>query len=268
MRELTRPEIKVRLLNILLNFDDLCHQSGVKMYLCAGTLLGAVRHHGFIPWDDDIDVCMDRQSYEKIIAIAKKNSVFNGHYKITDYRFGDSNYPYIKIIDLETKMSQQFGNDIADYLWIDVFPMDGLPADVDQQKRLYKKIALTRELLMLSFAKPGQGRTLAKRIFKPIFIGFAKLYGLDRANRKLSALAQTYDYRQTGVIGDVIWGDYGKEVLTTHEYFESTKVDFEKHQFDTMACWDKYLTMLYGKDYMEMPPKKKRVDHRLKAWLR
>lgn len=268
MRKLERQEVKQYLLNILINFDDFCHQNGLTMYLCAGTLLGAVRHHGFIPWDDDIDVCMDRQSYNRLVELAKGNQVFNENYKIIDFQFNDSNYPYIKIIDLRTKMSQQFGNDVADYLWIDVFPMDGLPQNINDQKQLYKKIAFVREILMLSFAKPGEGRSLLKRVFKTPLIPLAKLYGLKRANRQLTVLSQKYDYRQTGLIGDVLWGDYGKEVLTTDEFFKTTKVTFENHQFNTMACWDKYLSRLYGSNYMQIPPKSMQVNHNLRAWLR
>lgn len=268
MRELSHLEIKKHLLDILINFDDLCNQNNLKMYLCAGTLLGAVRHKGFIPWDDDIDVCMDRKSYNRLLKVAQKQQVFNQYYKIIDYSFHDSNYPYIKVIDLRTKMDQQFGNDIADYLWIDVFPMDGLPQDPDLQKKLYRKISTIREILMLSFAKPGEGRSLLRKVFKTPLIPLAKLYGLDRSNRRLINLAQSYDYTQTGLIGDTVWGDYGKEILTVKEYFNSTKVSFEGHQFNTMASWDKYLTMLYGNNYMEIPPKEKQVSHNLTAWLR
>ncbi|WP_367342065.1 phosphorylcholine transferase LicD [Limosilactobacillus sp.] len=268
MQQLTRPQIQQRLLNIMLNFDNFCQRHDLKMYLCAGTLLGAIRHHGFIPWDDDIDVCMDRQSYNKVLEIAKSQRTFNDHYMFTDYHFGNSSYPFIKVVDLETKMDQEYENDMADYLWIDVFPMDGLPSDITAQKKIYKKIGVARQIQMLSFAKPGTGRTMAKRIIKPFFMIFARMYGLSRANRRLDQLAQSYDFRQTGWIGDVMWGDFGRETLTAKEYFKSTKVSFEGHQFYTMACWNKYLTMLYGNDYMAMPPKSKRLDHHLRAWLR
>lgn len=267
MKQLSRQDIRQRLLDILLNFYDFCHQNGLNPYLCAGTLLGAVRHGGFIPWDDDIDTCLDRVSYEKLMRIAKKNDTFNGHYKIVDFRFENSSYPFIKIVDLETKMSQEFENDEADYLWIDVFPMDGLPADVNKQKRLYRRVTFVREVQMLSFAK-ANGRTFVKKLIKPLIIPLAKIYGLKRANQRLNKLAQTYDYRQTGWIGDVLWGEFGKETLSVKEYFQSTTMSFEGHKFETMACWDKYLTMLYGIDYMAIPPKSKRVDHRLTAWLR
>lgn len=268
MKRLTRKDVKQYLLDILVNFDEFCEQNNLTMYLCAGTLLGAVRHHGFIPWDDDIDVCMDRESYNQLVDIARKQPVFNKYYKVIDFQFGNSNYPYVKIVDLRTQMSQQFENDVADFLWIDVFPMDGLPRDKRQQKRLYQRISTIREILMLSFAKPGQGRSLVRRLIKTPLIPLAKLYGSKHANRQLIKLSQTYDYKTTGIIGDVLWGDYGKEVLTVEEYFKSTKVTFENYRFDTFADWDKYLTNLYGSNYMEIPPKSKQVNHNLQAWLR
>ena len=82
MKQLSLKEIRRRLLGILIELDEFCSENNIKYYLCAGTLLGAVRHKGFIPWDDDIDICMSRPDYDKLLSISKENDTFHNHYKI------------------------------------------------------------------------------------------------------------------------------------------------------------------------------------------
>lgn len=268
MKKLSHSDVQNRLLNILVSFYKYCQSSNLRMYLCAGTLLGAIRHKGFIPWDDDIDVCMPRRDYNILLQIAKTNYRLSSHYAVTEYTLGNSDYPFIKIVDLDTYMKQQFEDEQADYLWIDVFPMDGLPASKEQQKKIYSQIKFYRQLLMWSFAKIGTGTTTIKKIVKPVLTVLAKIYGKDRLAIKLENIAKTYDYQKTGWIGDVIWGDFNKETMTTKSFFESTTVTFEKQQFTTFKNWDEYLSNLYGNDYMKIPEKKDRHDHHLNAWLR
>ena len=119
MRELTTPEIRKRLLDILIVFREFCHENNLNFYLCAGTLLGAVRHGGFIPWDDDIDVAMLRDNYDKLLDIARDNPIIKDKYKIISYELGTSHYPFLKILDMETQTIQSFSNEgHNNSLWI------------------------------------------------------------------------------------------------------------------------------------------------------
>lgn len=269
MRELTTPEIRKRLLDILIVFREFCHENNLNFYLCAGTLLGAVRHGGFIPWDDDIDVAMLRDNYDKLLDIARDNPIIKDKYKIISYELGTSHYPFLKILDMETQTIQSFSNEgHNNSLWIDIFPFDDVSENTELRKKQYRKVGILREILMLNFAKFGEGKTLFKRIIKPLLIPFAKLVGVDKANREMIRLATDSNWKGSPVVGDVIWGEYNKEIIGKDSFTNPTNVKFEGETFLTMSTWKNYLTTTYGDDYMELPPESQRENHELKVWLR
>ena len=157
MKELTTPEIRKRLLDILVVFREFCQENNLNFYLCAGTLLGAVRHGGFIPWDDDIDVAMLRDDYDKLLDIARDNPIIKDKYKIISYELGTSHYPFLKILDMETQTIQSFSDEgHNNSLWIDIFPFDDVSENTELRKKQYRKVGILREILMLNFAKFGK----------------------------------------------------------------------------------------------------------------
>lgn len=268
MKQLTLPEIRQRLLGILIELNDFCEENNIHYYLCAGTLLGAIRHKGFIPWDDDIDIAMSRPFYDKLQDIARHNDVFHGHYKIVIYQNGTTHYPFMKVLDTETYTEQSYTNETNENsLWVDIFPFDGVPADISARKHLYHKELIVRKTLNLTYAKIGDGKTKFKAIVKPLLIPFAKLYGADRANKKIDQLCRSYGYDNAKYVGDIIWGAYNSEIMLKKNFENFVYVSFEGHKFRTMSCWDQYLTDLYG-DYMQLPPKSERENHHLLAWER
>ena len=164
-RQLSADEIKQVELDILLAFKKACLENHLKFYLVGGTLLGAVRHKGFIPWDDDIDAGMPRPAYNKLIRLEREKKILPDHLKLICHENGTFQYPFIKIVDTRTTVDQKYleGN-VAEHLWIDVFPFDGMPEDDKELARLCKKAAMIRTVLGLNFSKSGQGKTFFRKL--------------------------------------------------------------------------------------------------------
>lgn len=121
---LTEDELKQGLLEILCEFDSVCRKLGLRYSLYAGTLLGAVRHQGFIPWDDDIDVMMPRPDYERLLT---SEEAFSSPFELAFSGKGGYMYPFAKLFDLRIRAQEQSLEGIySENLWIDIFPVDGL----------------------------------------------------------------------------------------------------------------------------------------------
>lgn len=269
MKKLDSVGVKQSVLKILLALQKICEVNNLTFYLSGGSLLGAIRHQGFIPWDDDVDVCMPRPDYDKLLQLSRVKDAFPENIKLCCYSEGNSQYPFIKLLDTSTVLEQSYikEEDIGS-LWIDVFPVDGLPSDFSEQRAIYVKAERIRKVLMLNFAKVGEGKTKLKKLLKPLAIPFAKLVGVQRCNEKLDQLSRQYSFEQSKNVGVIMWGLYGTgETMNRNAFKQNVSVTFEAHEFKTMSCWDSYLHNIYG-NYMELPPKEKRITHELDVWIK
>lgn len=267
MELLSNADIKKVLLNILIDLQEACKKNNICFYLVGGSLLGAIRHQGFIPWDDDVDIGLKRPDYDRLQELSKKDDFLPPYLKLISHEKGNSQYPFMKIIDTRYSMEQGYikEGDVTS-IWIDILPTDGLPNDDRKIKTIYKKAALYREILMLNFAKAGEGRSKLKALLKPLIIPFAKMIGVNRANKLLDNLSRSTPYEKADKVGCIMWGLYGsRECMNRLEFEKPVEVKFEGHVFNAPSCWDSYLSNLYG-DYMKMPPKEKQVTHELKVW--
>ena len=139
MREINVDEAKKRLVEIAKYLDELCQKNGLTMYMAAGTLLGAVRHKGFIPWDDDIDVFLTRPDYDRLIEICRADN--GGRYRLFAHEL-DENYLYTfaKMVDSDTLLIEKGGDAGVEMgLYVDIFPLDGLGNDINTAKAHMKK---------------------------------------------------------------------------------------------------------------------------------
>ena len=270
IKKLSSDEIKKIELDILLEFKKVCEINDLQFYLCGGTMLGAARHKGFIPWDDDIDICMIRDDYERLIQIYNKNEkLFSSNIELKCFENNTFASPYIKIINNRTKViDKNYDLEDVDSLWIDVLPVDGLPSDEKEVVKIYKKTAFWRRIMLLSVVKSGVGKNIFKKIFKPIIAKpIAKIIGRKKCTKELIKIGKKYDVNDSEYVGIVTWGLYGpSERMRKSEYLQSVDVEFEGHKFKAMSCWNSYLSNLYG-DYMKLPPVEKRISHELEVYL-
>lgn len=265
MVKLNSSEIKKLELEILLKFDEFCKQHKLRYYLSDGTLLGAIRHKGFIPWDDDIDVCMPRPDYERAVKLFR---ILDGRYKLRSNHIDDFSAPFAKLVDLNTRVVSRISNsNIELNLWIDIFPVDGLPDNIDIVERIYRKSYFYRCMLMLYDSKEIHDEKIIKRIMKYVLKPIALLIGKKFFINKLEKIAIQYKYETSKYVGSITWGLYGVgERMLKSEFEKSVEVDFEGYKFPAFSCWDSYLRGLYN-DYMQLPPIEKRKTHDIEAYL-
>lgn len=254
MKAYSIKEVQAEALKILVDFAAFCEAKQLAYYLAGGTLLGAVRHQGFIPWDDDIDVMMPRPDYEDFISLTQgklydKYLVYHGN------TFPDNACPFMKIVNPEFVVYERvYKKEKA--LWIDVFPVDGMPDTVKEQKKHAKKIARYDYLLWQSKSAEqitgGKLKMLIKKIcFFPLI-----LIGSRRFAYKISKIAKSYKYEDCQIVGSAA-GRYGARECIPKKVFEPRiRMAFEGREFYVSAGYDTYLTNLYD-NYMEIPKEHK-----------
>ena len=263
MRVLSPEEIKAIELKLLSRFADYCDEKGLKYYLIYGTLLGAVRHKDFIPWDDDIDVCMPREDYLHFIELQKQNKTF-------DYccvSNNTSSQPFIKIMDLSTKIDQDTLDDTeVSHLWVDVFPLDYMPDDEKEYMKAYRYVRFLRFLMVYSVARIGAGTNLLRKIIKIPMIIICKAIGRYRLARRIDNYCMNLSPKSNHV-NSLCWGARGIEAYSNISIFaDRVRMIFEGEEFWAPVGWHEYLSSIYG-DYMKLPPESQRVGHHMVAYI-
>lgn len=264
MQRITMQEIRDRELKLLIEFSKFCDKNNLIYVLAGGTLLGAIRHRGFIPWDDDIDVMMPRSDYNRLIALNNKTNEL----EIRTISNESSCIPFAKVIDAKTMTSNEYaGIDNADSLWIDIFPIDGLPCDWKKVKKIYRDIKFLRKCHGVTLSKFGTGTTKVKSIGKAILYVPLKIIGSFQFARWIDNYCQKIKFEESDYVGGISWGYGPQERMPKKEWLERVKVEFEGHEFWAPGCWDLYLRNLYG-DYMKLPPEEKRITHNMVVYVK
>lgn len=268
MKILSLKDVQQIELKILLDFQSFCNDNGLRFYLCCGTMLGAARHKGFIPWDDDIDVMMPRTDYIRLFKLIKINNPFLPDYDFYSPELGNANYPFSKLVYLKSHVEQEYLEDESiSHIWIDIMPVDGLPNDPNKIKKIYRKIRRIRKMLMLCLAKPGKATTFSKKVAKMILTPISKLVGAKRWCKLMNDISMRLSFDESDFVGVITWGLYNeKEACYRKKFEKEVLVEFEGYNFPAISCWNEYLSNIYG-DYMQLPPEEKRKIHLLKAWL-
>lgn len=248
------------LLDMLIWFNEFCQENNITYYLAGGTLLGAVRHKGFIPWDDDVDLMMDRDNYIRFIEVAKRSIPDHMHLQCQET---DKNwhYPYTKIRLNNTACATEFSHrfeDLHQGIFIDIFVQDKTSKIPLLSKIHQTQIRLTHAIVRYKWHKRYQleksSGTIAPIRFMSLF------YSLETAKKHNLSVIEKYDKKNTGRLIDstgmhASYGAYPQEWLGVPKYLE-----FEEHLFPVPFNYDGYLTYLYG-DYNIIPSPEDRKSH-------
>lgn len=258
MKKITTEELKDIQLNMMDYVDRFCRNNNVQYTLASGTLLGAMRHGGYIPWDDDIDIHLLRSEYEKFTSLwnSKKDHY---PYELVNIESGNNmGYPFGKIHDLRTVT--YIGNVERTGVFIDVFPIDYVIDQKDLEERhktiakLYKKRQRAMNCMVINCSTSSV--PLLKRLYALIMKPKASYNDIAL---EIAKLAQTVNYR-TDYVFEIVCGFIRKNAVPTKVYEEYCDVKFEDRLYRRVKDFDTLLTKSYG-DWRTPPPVEKRITH-------
>lgn len=264
-RELLR-RVQLVQLEIAREVKRVCDENDIQYFLCFGTVLGAVRHGGFIPWDDDLDIGMTRREYERFLQIAP-DKLKKEYYLHTWHVDPEYALPFAKVrkrgtLYLEGKSTRLKENGF----YIDIFPFDYLPADIEQKAMLDKKlIDLFRTKLMKSGYTPWMenGKIIwKKRIGYLYYQAKAALTTREKLIREYEDVIATFPENE-----DVYWQDPAMHLRSLKRVWceELTELPFEGENFKVSKHYHEMLTAIYG-NYVQLPPEDQRENrHQIEA---
>lgn len=269
---LSKKETQRLLIEMLDLLAEYFQKHNLRYYLVGGTLLGAVRHQGFIPWDDDIDLGMPRPDYDRFLELVKEEPIADYLKVISDVDHTFFN-PYCQILDTRTRLEKesekylQKGRVVLN-LFIDIFPQDGWPENKREAERLSRKMKCMRYMLLTSRARMGKGVNFIRMIAKLPFILLMRIVGYQRVLDRMNRIARKYDYDSSKYVGAITYGIYGVgERCEREKVVAFDELTFEGKKYKGPGCWDQYLRQIYG-NYWEVPPKEMQIDHRMKVWYK
>lgn len=261
MRTIYIDELKAISLEILDKVHEFCQENNITYFLSYGTLIGAIRHKGYIPWDDDIDIIMPRPDYDRFLKL------FNGKYDHLEVLAPELNLqfymPYANVCDKRTILDEGIDSHhgIEMGIKIDIFPIDGVPDDDASFIELTKKINKLRWIL-------GKKKQNIRDTFK--YRGFVSAFkqlicaiflipiSYSSVQKKIRSLAISNNYDHCKTVDAIVFNLNGDTRVPKRILEDSVLVDFEGKKFRAMKEYDFFLRTIYG-DYMQLPPEEKRI---------
>jgi lipopolysaccharide cholinephosphotransferase len=265
MKELSLPEIKEIELEILKEFHNFCKENNIRYFISHGTLLGTIRYKGFIPWDDDVDVLVPREDYNRLLSIFKDNERYHLFHFGKDERFL---FPYAKLCDMTTlKIENGQEDEFRLGLDMDIFPLDAWDSDIKKARKEVKHQRRAMFCLGLTKLDKPDSVNILKRAVKGVMMVFCKMVGSRHYVRKLMREAEKHPYEGSKYLGGKAWNVYGnRDILSAEAFDHPIEVEFEGCTFLAPVGYDAFLSSLYGNYMPEPPPEKRKTHHVFKAY--
>lgn len=253
-------EIQQKLLLMLASFHNICDEKRLRYYIIGGTALGAMRHGGFIPWDDDVDVGMPREDYEELKKYVSKRRF--GHY-IFEYpgQKKDYVYPFGKMYDTTTTLVENTKYKTRRGIFLDIFPLDGIGDNYEEAITNFRKIDRLVNLLMTCVCAIRKNR----RTYKNIAILLMRLIPDFIINesliiKKIETKSASLSYDKCKYVANLMGNWHEKEIVERKWLGNPKECRFEEITVMCPENCDAYLSSLYGK-WRELPPTNKQVSH-------
>ncbi len=249
-QQLSTDEVKQYGKELLAEMDKFCLENGLRYWVCGGTMLGTVRHGGFIPWDDDVDVFMPLPDYFRFLGTFSTGERYAlsgfGSETGTDFLL-----PFAKVMDKQTLVDEDL--DIIRRLvgvWVDIFPLVGLPENEEERVLFFRQYReVEKSIIQEFYAKDGD-----LQVFK------------DRFSEQ-EIFLRKYDFDASEYVG-VLGTRYGEKDSTQKKIYDKTmRMKFEDIEVNVPAGYEEYLSSLYGSDWNKLPPESERKSlHLVKAY--
>lgn len=265
--------VQTKLLEMLGWFHRYCHEHGLRYYIVGGSMLGTVRHGGFIPWDDDIDVVLPRPDYDRLLSTFTEKT---DHYLLESPYTGNADYfyTYAKLYDTDTTLTEKTKRNCRRGIYIDVFPLDGVGRDEGEMEANFAKIDRLNMFLMTRTCAIRKDRSFYKNAAIALSRLVPSFLVKDRELVvKVDKLAASFGYEDSIYVANLMGSYRKKEVMEKRIFGKPTEYKFENIVVDGVEHYDEFLTHIYG-DWRKLPPEEKRktaheyveIDLR-KSWM-
>lgn len=247
-------QLQIEILNVVHNY---CIENQLTYSIAYGTLLGAIRHKGYIPWDDDIDIMLTRKNYEYFV-----NNFRHPYYRVVDNKFSKDYWlPFAKVVDTRTVIDELSNMPFKLGVNIDVFPVDNYPDSIKESKKLFNKKKIFNYLHKIKIIKISKNRSLFKNLILATLQVISYPIRMNVIVNRMIEISKSYETVPTywrGVIAPS--GTILRERVPS-EWFDNTEdVEFEGNSYRAVSEYDAFLKATYG-NWRELPPIEKQVTH-------